>query len=438
MGLLTLRSENPNFSHVVSKNPATVRDKNEPFKWSLRRGQIYGWFPDDKGQEFRLWFKDTPTESSFATGANEEFEYLDCTRYGSPYLPIGLIATALSTCSKTRHELDVDSKTTLETAIKVPNSIVRFDSLAEHFCGQGVSLEYDLISSKYLKIILTGTSVFQVLNVIQILAIMCCFEDPDTYVRMDQTVMEKFIKVFNRAEAPYYPRYIFQTKSMSDRGTFKKLKGDLECEGMTLNYGDTRMQRFDAISPILPGGKLLIDIGCGEMFYSLRKSGSYETVIAIDADEERCENNRGKVEGRKIDNVQVVCEPVTAAYVLENKDLFDGADILLTEVIEHMEKQDGLDLVQALLTTNFRNIIVTVPNQDFNKYYLMEDGQFRHPDHKWEPTFEEFCDDMASFETSLETCVTTQGIGDCVNDSNVTCMTVFSAYLPSNHPLKGV
>lgn len=426
MGLLTLRSENPNFSHIIQKNPATVLDKNEPFKWSLRRGHIYGWFPDEVGQEFRLWFQDNPTESSFATGANEEFEYLDCTRYGSPYLPIGFIATALSTCSKTRHELDVgEYKTSLETAIKVPNSIGRFTSLAEYFASQGVVMDYDMISTKYLKIVLTGTSVFQVLNVIQILAIMQCFEDPDTFVRMDKAVMEKFIKVFNRADAPYYPRYIFQTKSMSDRGTFNKLKGDLEKEGMTLQYGDTRMQRYDAIHPLLRGGKLLIDIGCGEMFYSLRKCGVYETVIAVDADEERCDNNLGKIQGRKIENVQVMCEMMTAEFVRNNLDMFEGADILLTEVIEHMEKQAGLDLVDALLGTKYNSIIVTCPNQSFNKHYLMDDSEFRHPDHDWEPTFEEFCDEMVTVAASWGMPVSVYGIGDCVDDANVSCLALF-------------
>ena len=65
-----------------------------------------------------------------------------------------------------------------------------------------------------------------------------------------------------------------------------------------------------------------------------------------------------------------------------------GDDILITEMIEHMPQKEAEKLLTSLSSCPFRRLIITVPNKKFNQFYKMK-NEFRHPDHHWEPDFDE-------------------------------------------------
>lgn len=430
MSILNIVSSNVNLSYILEKNPATIKESGKAFRREIRKGVVYGWFPHVDNQEFRLWFKDAEGQTSFGEGLSDEFEYLDCSRYGSPYLPIAIITNALSTASKKQHELDVPEEggkqnlTSLSFTIKVPNPRY-LDQIAIHYKDVAEIVSTQL-QGKYRKVIVCAPTVFAALNITQVVCLLQCLCDSDTYVRMDTAAAEKYVKIFNRANAPYYPRYLFQMKAISNVAMFNKLKADLSGEGMSLTYGDTRQQRFDAVKAELTGGNTLVDIGCGEMFQSLRLASKYETVWALDADAEQSDNNKGKVEGRKIENINAQNIEVDEHWIESEVNLFDGADVLLTEVLEHIDYEKSLSTLTALLKTDFNKVIVTCPNKDFNVHYALNETEMRHPDHKWEPTFEEFCDLMAGIAAETNCTVECKGIGDCVNDSSTSIMAVFT------------
>ena len=452
MAIVTIGSNNPQFSHIICKNPATIRDSGKAFRREARKGVVYGWYTD-KGaivseggkyegggdQEFRLWFKDNETESSFTEGPQADFEYLDCTRYGSPYAPVSIIQVALPTASKKQDEMDAASyllktledsdderlvlnKAYLETTIKVPT--FRFlQQMATHFEGQA-AISYRPLGGLYYHVRVEAPTVFLVLNVIQVVCLLQCLTDPDTYIEKNRTAIDRYIRVLNNAKAPYYARYLFQMKAINNRDMFKQLKSELELPGMDLKFGDTRQQRFDAISPYLNGKETLIDIGCGEMFYTIKKAGAYDVIFAVDADQERAENNTGKVKGRGIENIVTLHATANVDWVNENESLFTGADVLLTEVAEHMTFEEATLLIECILNKDIRRLVVTCPNKDFNKHYGLSDEEMRHTDHQWEPTYEEFCDWVVGlYEVGYDCHMF--GIGDSVNDSSTTCMAVF-------------
>lgn len=423
MSILTLGSTNPAFSYVISKNPATIRDSGKAFRRELRKGVVYGWFPTQSDDTFRLWFKDAEVQSSFAQGASEEFEYLDCSRYGSPYLPIAIITNTLASAAKEQHEQDVDASAWIETAIKVPNPRY-LDQLITHYLGSA-AISYEPLHGHYVKIHIQAPTVFAVLNVLQVVCVLQCLCDEDTYVRMDEATLSKFVKVFNRAEAPYYPRYLFQMKAISNRQTFDKLKPDLETDDMKLSYGDTRQQRFDAIRKVLTGGKTLIDIGCGELFQSLRLASNYEMVYAVEADEDRAANNDGKIKGRKVENVVGWHAEASPKWVDDNAGMFEDADVLMTEVAEHLTTEAADSLAAKILASDVNTFVITCPNKDFNVYYGLSDEEMRHPDHKWEPTFEEFCDWTVTLAAEAGYSVENYGIGDHCYDSPTSILAVF-------------
>lgn len=449
--IYTLSSDNPRFSYALSKNPLTILESGKPFSRDLRKGKVYGWFPHARieneevvgTQVFRLWFKDHPAESSFAGGVLENFEYLDKTRYSSPYLPIMMIQAALSTAQKNRQEDDGEYYTSASWSMFAPDQRA-LENFCKHY-AERTQVKTENLADKYVRITLTAGSVFEVLNLTVALCIMQAMRDDSVYVRLDEPGMMKYLNALNNAEAPYYIRYLFASRAVSSRQSFYKLRGDIEGIGMTMFYGDTRQQRFDAINyeltkpnydnghgvmPTTTGETTLVDIGCGELWYATRLAKTYAQVVAVDLDKELCEANERKVQHKKIDNITVINADALAfsALAIESGSL-EGCDVLVTEVLEHMPENDADNLIRTLVASGARRVIATVPNKSFNDNYgLGED--FRHPDHFYEPTFEEWNDYCYTLAAELGVEAYVRPIGDIVNDQSVTTMCVFT--LPSS------
>ena len=424
MSILTVTSTNPDFSFVISKNPTTIRESGKPFQRSLRRGQLYGWFSSALNDRFRLWFKDHPTESSFADGVRGDFEYLDKTRYSSPLLPIMMVQTALASCSKSRQEKDVDGYECSATATVRISSVRLLEQLASHY-GAEASIDWIMLAEGYGNLMVTAPTVFQTLNILQTVCVLLCMRDPDTYVVLDKAGVDKYLRVLNNSNAPYYVRYLFGSRAVTNRAMFESILPQLQGEGMTMAYGDTRQQRYDAVQRELKGGTRLIDIGCGEMFYALRLCKRYEDLYAIDADEELTAINDRKLKARGVENVTAWPAKVDADWVNDNVGLISGSDVLATEVLEHMPRAEADALLEALLKTEARSVIVTVPNANFNQNYGLGD-EFRHSDHHYEPTFEEWCDHTVTLAAENGWAVNNVPVGDVVNDQSVTTMSVFT------------
>lgn len=426
MGILKVGSTNPKLSWILQKNPQTILDSKKPYTKEIRKGCVYGWF-NEAASEFKLWFRDNDLGSSFKDGEQGEFEYLDCSRYGSAYLPISLITNCLATALKKVDENDVDGFEAYVTMV-IKVSSRRYQEMLTKSFECIAKIEEELLYGSYSIVTIRAPKVYTVLNVAQIVCLMQCLHDEDMYVRLDKSAVEKFITCLNAVDAPYFVRYLFSVRTLHNRDMFKKLLPSLQREGTEMQFGNTRQQRFDAIEKLLTGGETMIDIGCGEMFYSLKLSGRYRDVFAVDCDPEVQEINRGKVAKRQIENVVPVEEKATPEWVKENESMFDGADVLLTEVIEHMSQAEAQALIESILKTNYRKLIVTTPNKDFNQFYGFDDDQMRHSDHQWEMSWEDLGKwNRVIWENNKDRIGTCErsSIGDSVEGVGVTCMFVF-------------
>lgn len=416
MSVLTLSSTNPKFSWVISKNPATIREKGEPYKKEIRKGVAYGWFPDDTS--FRLWFKDNPTACSFAEGINAEYEYLDRTRYASPYLPISLITNCLATAFKQEQEEDINASAFLETTVEIRSSSM-LHHINSHFNGpfgfdNGYHFHAEHLAGHAYKVVIKGPNVHKLLNAAMVIFLMFCVSAKGIYVNLKGDIVEKYIKAINVIDAPYFIRYLFKRNVFSNRDTFLKNKALLDTPVIDLWHGDTLAQRKEAIFPLLGGGMQLIDIGCGELNYSLPLSSKYESVLAFESDDEVRENAIGKAKGREVENITF--QGAATPEVIEDCSLlFSGADVLITEVLEHITLKDAGALVKSVLKTDFRRLVITVPNRDFNVNYLLGEDEFRHDDHKWEVGQQAFFDWFRIISKGHSLSVIEKGIGDSVN-----------------------
>lgn len=418
MSVLTIGSTNPKFSWVIQKNPETIRNSKDPFKKTIRQGSVYGWFLDND-RSFRLWFKDHNLHCSFAEGRDNEFEYLDRTRYASPYLPISLITNCLATVLKTEQEEDtLGERWWLETTVEI-RSASMLKHLTQHFNGPygfdtGSAIHTEHISGHAYKITLYASSGHMLMNIALVVFLMFCVSTRGLYINLKGDVVEKYINALNRVKAPYFIRYLFKRNVFTNRDTFLKNKPLLDTPKISLWHGDTLAQRKEAIFPLLAGGQTLVDIGCGELNYTIPLSSKYESVLAFEADEEVRENAIGKAKGRQVENVvfKEIADPET---IEECQLLFDGADVLITEVLEHMPLKDAAKLVQAVLATDFRKLVITVPNKAFNVNYLMDDTQFRHDDHDWEMSHKDFDDWFWDISKKFAISIVSYGIGDSVD-----------------------
>jgi len=260
--MIKIESTNPKFSWILRKNPETQRTKNEPFSKALRKGMSYGWFTTD--QQFNLLFIDSKTETSFNTIG--DFEYLDRTRYCSPYLPIALIANLLASAQKEDVPEDTaDFQTTIEfiSEFSDPKLAHRVIKTVTDAKIELVQMQHHLYNVK-----ISATGVRKALNWTIAFLITQAVLDPMIYIPMDDESVKKYINALNIVDAPYYMRYITANKCIKSPVVFDTVKNSLENEKFQMNFGDSQNHRWLAIEKHLNGGAALFDIGCGELYYT--------------------------------------------------------------------------------------------------------------------------------------------------------------------------
>lgn len=401
MGLFTLTSSNPKFSFIINKNPATIKDSATPYERSVRKGRLYGWFLNDD-QSFRLYFQDSPTQSSYSP---QEFEYLDKTRYCSPEMIRNVLSIALNTCMKHVHESDVPGdagvlySTKAEFTVDVPYRIVTriVATMSDNVGVEGIT------ENGPYKLTVIGDTVNSVLNLVDIICVLAILADDDIYLTLNKDAIKSHLRTLVRAKVPYYVWHLYVSRSITNRDVLNFCKEELDASGYTFAFGNTQVQRADCIKANLlnsekkPMSKILMDIGCGELFHTFKLSNYYDEVYAFDADPEIHAINCRKVKARGLEGtVTPLNVAVTAETVAENTGLYESTDVLLTEVLEHIEKPEAAKLLTALLATEANNVLITVPNKDFNTYYGLEATEMRHNDHKWEPGDREFAEFVAA------------------------------------------
>lgn len=382
--MMLLKSTNPMLSWIISKNPETQKTKNEPFKKSLRKGTIYGWFFNEN--EFRMHFVDDPTRSSFNTIG--DYEYLDRTRYASPYLPIAAINELLRSAQQKLEDHDKEG------------FIASFECIAElsapSLASRSAKLSADQIelteiAKKLYKIkFQTDKGVHHLLNLVIAFLISQAVADENLYVPIDEGSITKYIDAMNETDAPYYQRYSLSMRVIRSPNLHAQVKNQLEIGKYQIGFGDTQNHRFQGLLPYLKGGSndVLVDIGCGEMYYEKRVHSNFKKVFSFDPDDNLAGKNKNGIEVRNLsdkieyrhqifneDSVDVICEDTT---------------VLATEVLEHMPKEEASKILKAIAQRKFKSVVMSVPNVEFNQFYGLGPDQNRHDDHHYEPSVDEF------------------------------------------------
>ncbi|KAK5982719.1 Small RNA 2'-O-methyltransferase, partial [Trichostrongylus colubriformis] len=142
-------------------------------------------------------------------------------------------------------------------------------------------------------------------------------------------------------------------------------------------------------------------LGCGSLslerfLIALMGSMGIERVMSVDIDETEIAKGLKLLNIAEHQNENVVCNSnslpvlldVYKGDILEYDERLAGAGcVCSTEVIEHIPKEDATRYVKFVLSQIHPQLfIVSTPNHEYNKAFGLQEGQFRHGDHKFEFT----------------------------------------------------
>jgi 3' terminal RNA ribose 2'-O-methyltransferase Hen1 len=165
-------------------------------------------------------------------------------------------------------------------------------------------------------------------------------------------------------------------------------------------------ERVDAVVEALraSGAKSIADLGCGEgkLLARLVRERWAERLIGVDASARELERaakklklheSGGPPEGR--------VTLLHGALTYRDKRIAGVDAVALVEVIEHLDPDRLPSLGRALFRdAHPSTVVVTTPNAEYNALFPnLAKGAFRHPDHRFEWTREQFRDWVRSVET---------------------------------------
>lgn len=407
MAIIQLSSMDPNFSFVIKKNPSSGMQLR-----AIRKGMGYGWFSKND-TSYNIYFKDADNAVSYG---DQEFEYLNTSRYNSPQFVLNAISEYFSSTVKDIDDKDIAGveKTLFINMIEI-NMIRQIKHFEKYF--PDFTLSVSRYNAKSYSLTVTTTKTFhELLNYVNLLVVFIVLTGND-FVMIDESTIEKYMSAMERLDTPFFIRYMFSRNLLKSKTLFNKYKDRLETsklyESIDMAFGDTAMQRKSKITSLLEFDKSIVDVGCGEGFYALdfaKKIGD-KPYHAIDVESHLLSIVRNKAEKKEIDNIE------TYAHIDDflSTNTINKCDVILTEVMEHMPIDDSKKLVETILSSvDFDKFVITVPNKDFNQFYMIGENEFRHLDHKWEPTeheFKELINEIISFDFKYSFI----NIGDTVN-----------------------
>jgi small RNA 2'-O-methyltransferase len=410
MAIFQLRSGNPRFSYVIGKNPLSGM-----LLKSVRKGKAFGWFSDD--YTYNVYFKDADNEVSYPKEKEESFEYLNVSRYNTPLFPLNVVADFFSTASKKQHQDDTPGSEHELTVNLVGVENKRYLAFFRHHFPD-YQLEWtELAHQNYRITIKTEKTIYELLNYSNSLFLFLSLMNRTLFDMTDDTI-EKYIRNLNVIDAPFFIRYLFARNVLTKKDKFRRFKGLLEETAhydIDFAFGNTATQRRDYITNQLSFQLPIVDIGCGEGAYAIpySKKIAPRFVYAIDIDEAARAKVKMKAERQEIDNI-ILYESLDDFLQTE---LAEKVDVLLTEVIEHMDEDAAAALIrQVIHQLDVNKLIITTPNRDFNPFYQIE---LRHEDHRWEMNESEFRSWMTQI-IPADWELFYQGIGDRVNGIHTT------------------
>lgn len=384
MAIIQLASNNPAFSFLIKKNPAS----GMVFR-SIRKGVANGWFSEEG--IYHVFFQDAQNTVSFNAKDELAFDYLNLSKYTSPFAYLQMINEFFKTVYTKENDQD---KAGFQNRIVFSMIYARKEHYLRFFNQYFEGYDFIVVqkAEKYYEVtILSNGKLADLLKISNVFCLFLAMNSKEPF-QVEDDLIQKYIQFLIDLDVPYFIRYLFAQNFLFRPKTFQKFKSQLEQTEkypIKLQFGNTHLQRRSAIKSRFNFSNSIVDIGCGEGFYALPFAQKLEAPLfyyAIDINPVLLLHVEKRAQQLEIENIGTYA---SLDYFLENAPS-EKVDVLLTEVIEHMSLDQAEKLIQQVLNfVNVERFIITTPNRDFNVFYELE-GEFRNEDHQFESTTEEF------------------------------------------------
>lgn len=145
------------------------------------------------------------------------------------------------------------------------------------------------------------------------------------------------------------------------------------------------------------GAKRVLDLGCGEarLIRELLKEKQFEEIVGLDVSIRSLEIAQRRLKLERLPTKQAErIKLIHGSLMYRDKRLegFDAAAVV--EVVEHLDPPRLSAFERVLFEfAKPRTVVLTTPNREYNvKWEALGAGRFRHPDHRFEWTRQEFQD----------------------------------------------
>jgi 3' terminal RNA ribose 2'-O-methyltransferase Hen1 len=158
-------------------------------------------------------------------------------------------------------------------------------------------------------------------------------------------------------------------------------------------------QRLGSVMAALraSGAKCVLDLGCGEgkLIRELLKERQFEEIVGLDVSIRSLEVAQRRLKLERLPTKQAErVKLIHGSLMFRDKRLegFDAAAVV--EVVEHLDPSRLSAFERVLFEfAKPRTVVLTTPNREYNvKWETLGVGRFRHPDHRFEWTRQEFQD----------------------------------------------
>lgn len=411
MAILHVTSTNPNLSYIISKNPSSGMTAK-----TLRKGTLFGFYPNGKENEYVAYFADKLNDVSFSEKTESNFEYLDTTRYASAFLQTAIITELFRSAFRKQSEHDTAG---YEHTLKLNIKLKRDDMIFKAFQGiENLEVTYQEIAKNHFEVIFkTNESLYFIFNSLGLFSLMAAITNGDE-VFIDASMASKYAEILAMLDAPYQLRYLYQLKVLPNRKVFKSSQSVLETSqrynSLKLHNGSTADCRFNFVKDRIDFDIPIIEIGCGEGFYTVPfAKKANQPYVAIDIDEEVLNITQNKLKKRNIEDVSFYAN--LTDYLSSGKPTAP-VDAILMEVIEHMPIDQSKALIKEILTMDIHHLFISTPMKEFNKHYFGDnETMMRHADHSWEATKDEFIELITSCLEGTDYTFTYHLVGDVVD-----------------------
>jgi 3' terminal RNA ribose 2'-O-methyltransferase Hen1 len=156
-------------------------------------------------------------------------------------------------------------------------------------------------------------------------------------------------------------------------------------------------QRLGAVVAALraSGAKRVLDLGCGagSLLRELLRDKQFEEIVGLDVSIRTLEAAQRRLKVDRLPTMQANrLKLIHGSLMYRDKRLegFDAAAVV--EVVEHLDPPRLAAFERVLFEfARPKTVVLTTPNREYNvKWETLPAGQFRHPDHRFEWTRQEF------------------------------------------------